>query len=78
MGSFSIWHWLLFLAVILLWFGRGKVSELMDDFAEGINLFRGGDPLLNPFRGVDPLVAAAVALFVVVTVVVLVKATASP
>ncbi|MGB5841328.1 MAG: twin-arginine translocase TatA/TatE family subunit, partial [Brucella anthropi] len=24
MGSFSIWHWLIVLAVVLLLFGRGK------------------------------------------------------
>ncbi len=43
MGSFSIWHWLLFLAVILLLFGgRGKVSELMGDFAQGIKSFKKG------------------------------------
>lgn len=43
MGSFSIWHWILVLAVFLLLFGgRGKVSELMGDFAQGIKSFKKG------------------------------------
>jgi sec-independent protein translocase protein TatA len=43
MGSFSIWHWMLVLAVFLLLFGgRGKISELMGDFAQGIKSFKKG------------------------------------
>jgi sec-independent protein translocase protein TatA len=46
MGSLSLWHWILVLAVFLLLFGgRGKISELMGDFAQGIKSFKGGgDP----------------------------------
>ena len=40
MGSFSIWHWLVVLLVVLLLFGGGKVSSLMGDFAKGIKAFR--------------------------------------
>ncbi len=41
MGSFSIWHWLVVLAVILVLFGGGnKVSGLMGDFAKGIKSFK--------------------------------------
>ena len=29
MGTFSIWHWLIVLVVILLLFGRGKIPALM-------------------------------------------------
>ncbi|MBB3975612.1 twin-arginine translocase TatA/TatE family subunit (plasmid) [Rhizobium sp. TRM96647] len=42
MGSFSIWHWLIVLAVVLLLFGRGKIPELMGDVAKGIRDFRKG------------------------------------
>ena len=42
MGSFSIWHWIIVLALILLLFGRGKVSELMGDVAKGIKSFKRG------------------------------------
>jgi sec-independent protein translocase protein TatA len=40
MGSFSIWHWLVVLLVVLLLFGGGKVSGLMGDFAKGIKAFK--------------------------------------
>ncbi len=40
MGSLSIWHWLIVLAVVLLLFGTGKVSTLMGDFAKGIKAFK--------------------------------------
>ena len=40
MGSFSIWHWLVVLLVVLLLFGSGKVSHLMGDFAKGIKSFK--------------------------------------
>ena len=42
MGSFSIWHWLIVLAVVLLLFGRGKIPELMGDVAKGIKNFKNG------------------------------------
>ena len=42
MGSFSIWHWLIVLAVVLLLFGRGKIPELMGDVAKGIKAFKKG------------------------------------
>jgi sec-independent protein translocase protein TatA len=40
MGEFSIWHWLIVLAVVLLLFGGGKVSGLMGDLAKGIKTFK--------------------------------------
>jgi sec-independent protein translocase protein TatA len=41
MGSLSIWHWLIVLAVGLLLFGgSGKISGLMGDFAKGIKSFK--------------------------------------
>lgn len=40
MGTFSIWHWLVVLLVILLLFGSGKISSLMGDLAKGIKAFR--------------------------------------
>jgi sec-independent protein translocase protein TatA len=40
MGSFSIWHWMVVLLVVLLLFGSGKVSNLMGDFAKGIKAFK--------------------------------------
>ena len=43
MGTFGIWHWLILGAVALVLFGgRGKVSDLMGDFGKGINSFKKG------------------------------------
>ena len=33
MGSLSIWHWIVVIVVVLLLFGRGKISDLMGDVA---------------------------------------------
>ncbi len=43
MGSFSMWHWLILLAIGLLLFGgKGKISDLMGDVAKGIKSFKKG------------------------------------
>jgi sec-independent protein translocase protein TatA len=42
MGSFSIWHWLIVFAVIMLLFGAGRVSSLMGDLAQGVKAFKKG------------------------------------
>ena len=63
MGSMSIWHWIIVLAVGLLLFGgRGKISELMGDFAKGIKSFKKGlsddekaeePPKTDPVKTID-------------------------
>ena len=40
MGSFSPIHWMVFLAVVLLLFGTGRLSSVMGDFAKGIKAFK--------------------------------------
>lgn len=43
MGAFSIWHIMIFAVVaVLLFGGRGKISDLMGDVAKGIKSFRQG------------------------------------
>jgi sec-independent protein translocase protein TatA len=43
MGTFSLWHWLILLAVVLVLFGgSGKISSLMGDVAKGIKSFKKG------------------------------------
>ena len=42
MGSFSIWHWIIVLVLVMVLFGRCKVSELMGDVAKGIKSFKKG------------------------------------
>lgn len=42
MGSFSLVHWAILIIVIMLLFGRGRISDLMGDFAKGITSFKKG------------------------------------
>jgi sec-independent protein translocase protein TatA len=43
MGSMSIWHWIIVGGVALVLFGgKGKISDLMGDFAKGIKSFKKG------------------------------------
>ena len=43
MGSMSIWHWLIVGALALILFGgKGKISDLMGDVAKGIKSFKKG------------------------------------
>lgn len=43
MGTFSIWHWLIVLAVVLVLFGGGgKISRLMGDVGKGLKSFKKG------------------------------------
>jgi sec-independent protein translocase protein TatA len=43
MGAFAWWHWVILLVVVLVLFGgKGKVSDLMGDVAKGIKSFKKG------------------------------------
>jgi sec-independent protein translocase protein TatA len=43
MGGLSIWHILLVAVIVLVLFGgRGKLSDIMGDFAKGIKSFKKG------------------------------------
>jgi TatA/E family protein of Tat protein translocase len=42
LGTFSLTHWLVVLAVILIVFGAGKLPRVMGDFAKGIKNFKAG------------------------------------
>lgn len=63
MGGLSVWHWLVVAVVVLLLFGRGKISELMGDAAKGIKAFKKGmqddettvvnDPKNEPTRTIE-------------------------
>jgi sec-independent protein translocase protein TatA len=61
MGSLSIWHWIVVIAVVLLLFGRGKISDLMGDVAQGIKAFKKGmqdddkiaDNKSEPMKSID-------------------------
>jgi sec-independent protein translocase protein TatA len=41
MGTFSIWHWLIVLIVVLVMFGgKGKISQIMGDIGNGLKVFK--------------------------------------
>ena len=42
MGSFSVMHWLIVLAVFALLFGAGKLPAAMGDLAKGVRSFKAG------------------------------------
>ncbi|MSP83977.1 MAG: twin-arginine translocase TatA/TatE family subunit [Alphaproteobacteria bacterium] len=42
MGSFSIWHWLIVLVIVVLLFGRNRIPAVMGDLAKGIKAFKSG------------------------------------
>lgn len=58
MGSFSIWHWVIVLLIVLLLFGAGKLPKVMGDLAKGVKSFKAGlkDEENNP----DPAATAKV------------------
>ena len=42
MGSLSLTHWLVVLAVVLIVFGAGRLPKAMGELARGIRAFRSG------------------------------------
>lgn len=41
-GQFGFWQILVIIVLVVLLFGRGKISQLMGDAAKGINAFKRG------------------------------------
>lgn len=42
MGSMSLVHWIIVALIVLILFGRGRISEVMGDFGKGITSFKKG------------------------------------
>jgi sec-independent protein translocase protein TatA len=42
MGGIGIWQILIVAVVVLIFFGRGRISEMMGDFGKGVNSFKKG------------------------------------
>lgn len=42
MGSFSVWHWLVVLAIVMLVFGTKKVGNMGGDLGKAIKGFKDG------------------------------------
>ncbi len=61
MGEFSIFHWLIVLAVVLLLFGGRKIPEVMKGLGEGIRSFKDGMAGTNPNTPPTPVAQPPVA-----------------
>ena len=62
MGALSIWHYLILGAVALLLFGgKGKISDLMGDFGKGVSSFKKGlsEPAEEKAIAAEPAAGAA-------------------
>ena len=42
MGSFSIWHWLIVLVIVMLVFGTKKISNIGEDLGKAVKGFKDG------------------------------------
>ena len=58
MGTFSLTHWLVVLAIVLILFGAGRIPKAMGDLARGIRAFRIGMREDNADGGGEQLVEA--------------------
>jgi sec-independent protein translocase protein TatA len=58
-GSTSIWHWIVVGLIVVLLFGRGKISDMMGDVAKGIKAFKKGmaedDTATKPVQPSEPV-----------------------
>ncbi|MCB8822100.1 twin-arginine translocase TatA/TatE family subunit [Microvirga rosea] len=59
MGGASIWHWIVVGLIVVLLFGRGKISDMMGDVAKGIKAFKKGmaedETPSKPVEPVEPV-----------------------
>ena len=59
MGGTSIWHWIVVGLIVVLLFGRGKISDMMGDVAKGIKAFKKGmsedDTTAKPVPPAEPV-----------------------
>jgi sec-independent protein translocase protein TatA len=54
MGSFSIWHWLIVLAIVMLVFGTKKLRNIGSDLGGAVRGFKDGIKDGNPEKPVEP------------------------
>lgn len=59
MGSFSIWHWLIVLVVVMLIFGTKKISNMGSDLGKAVKGFKDG--VKGEDEKSDPAASAKVA-----------------
>ena len=61
MGGTSIWHWIVVGLIVVLLFGRGKISGLMGDVAKGIKSFKRGMAEDDTTKSIDQKAEAVAA-----------------
>ena len=54
MGSFSIWHWLIVLLIVMLIFGTKKLRNMGADLGGAVRGFKDGMREGGGDKGVDP------------------------
>ena len=54
MGSFSIWHWLVVLVIVLLVFGTKKLRNIGGDLGGAVKGFKDGMKGANEEKPADP------------------------
>jgi sec-independent protein translocase protein TatA len=60
MGEFSVFHWLIVLAIVLIFFGGRRIPEVMKGLGEGIRSFKDGmNPSSPPPPSAPPVVPPA-------------------
>ncbi len=59
MGSFSLTHWIIVAIVVLVLFGRGRISETMGEFGKGLRSFKEGMADKDPAEAPKPQIGQA-------------------
>lgn len=56
MGGLSLWHWLVVIILVMLLFGKGRISDMMGDLGKGLKSFKQGmaDEDEKPARPAEP------------------------
>ncbi|MFJ3047536.1 Sec-independent protein translocase subunit TatA [Herbaspirillum chlorophenolicum] len=56
MGSFSIWHWLIVLVIVMLVFGTKKLSNMGSDLGKAVKGFKDGVKGAEDEQAKDPAI----------------------
>ena len=65
MGSFSIWHWLIVLVIVMLVFGTKKLSNMGSDIGKAVKGFKDGvkgdeDKPVTPATPITPVTPSTI------------------
>ena len=65
MGSFSIWHWVIVLVIVMLVFGTKKLSNMGSDIGKAVKGFKDGvkgdeDKPVTPATPITPVTPSTI------------------